>query len=605
VSDAQAYSNCHCLPHLTDAQTSIVKYVQERGVKIHAIVDVGAVFAGQENLAVAQRLLDILPVNQYPGVVFFDNLQSPGQWKILERSGRLLPKDQSPVLESEAFAFFDEPRCRGADLKLNSAAVAVLTLGKKMCKDTFMQAAGRMRNLGFGQKLVVVGTKDVMDQVRKNRSAVGSKVEAKHVLEWTMRNTCESNIAGLVSWAVQGLFHWTSSGNADMAVQDEVTSVHHLYGGAFLDVDVKEAVRVRLEHLHHQMSQAGVQVSEKANKMLCQLLEKVARYGGDAPTIRAVQGADEECERELDIERELDKEEEKEIPIAAPACEVDWPFHSILAAKSPTELPSQAGVLLLCDFIYKSLEPKSIARISWTGRVYGSGNFFKTVDDTQGHSSDSCLNNYLRLVDVGLFFPQKNEVLLISEREADVLIGNFWENTHSNVRAEHNGAGPILFHLSVIRNGQDKVVDGLATDMLTLNLSNHSDGIVPPARLTKYLMTRSKTDSSVPAETWLEDELLAEIQLFAGETVFSTESRRSALKGMLRQGNHQFGPQQQRLSSSAEPVFIVEMRGLSHCLPYSHLEQICKDVAREEDAMKMSLAIQKQQQQQQQREEDE
>ena len=66
-------------------------------------------------------------------------------WMILDKSHFCLPKDQSPIHERDTFALFDEPRCRGVDLKLRPNAVAALTLGQSMCKDKINHAAGRMR----------------------------------------------------------------------------------------------------------------------------------------------------------------------------------------------------------------------------------------------------------------------------------------------------------------------------------------------------------------------------------------------------------------------------------------------------------------------------
>lgn len=53
---------------------------------------------------------------------------------------------------------FDEARTRGADLKMSADVVAAISLGPKMTKDKFMQAAGRLRKLGRDQKLIIMAT---------------------------------------------------------------------------------------------------------------------------------------------------------------------------------------------------------------------------------------------------------------------------------------------------------------------------------------------------------------------------------------------------------------------------------------------------------------
>jgi hypothetical protein len=77
-----------------------------------------------------------------------------------------VPLQLSPIKPRDAFVYFDDSRCRGADLKLSPGAVALLTVGVKMCKDKLMQAAGRMRALGKGQKVQLLGGEDIAERVR-------------------------------------------------------------------------------------------------------------------------------------------------------------------------------------------------------------------------------------------------------------------------------------------------------------------------------------------------------------------------------------------------------------------------------------------------------
>ena len=127
---------------------------------MHAIIDCGALLAGTDLHEVAKNVLLILPHREFDGVLYYDNSEL-GDWVVLERSGRRLLKDISPITEKDAFAIFDEPRCRGTDLKLRADAVALLTLAPNICKDKLMQSAGRLRKLGRNQKLVMAGGSDV------------------------------------------------------------------------------------------------------------------------------------------------------------------------------------------------------------------------------------------------------------------------------------------------------------------------------------------------------------------------------------------------------------------------------------------------------------
>ena len=65
------------------------------------------------------------------------------------------------IPDHETFVLFDEARTRGADLKMSADVVAAISLGPKMTKDKFMQAAGRLRKLGRDQKLIIMATQEI------------------------------------------------------------------------------------------------------------------------------------------------------------------------------------------------------------------------------------------------------------------------------------------------------------------------------------------------------------------------------------------------------------------------------------------------------------
>ncbi len=125
---------------------NFLKRSLQQGNRVDALIDCGALLAGTTIFSVAHYLLNecLLKENSnLRGVTFFDKTMKPsGNWVIMDVSGRCTPKDQAPLSEAETFAIYDEPRCRGVDLKLDKDAIAIVTLGKNMCKDKFMQAAG-------------------------------------------------------------------------------------------------------------------------------------------------------------------------------------------------------------------------------------------------------------------------------------------------------------------------------------------------------------------------------------------------------------------------------------------------------------------------------
>jgi hypothetical protein len=234
-----------------------------------AIIDAGALLAGQSNLKVAQKIAYTFKcdgVSEFKGVLFFDNSSPNGQWMALEPSGRILPKNQSPVQESDAFAIFDEPRCRGADIKLKKTSTALITIGPRMCKDKFMQAAGRMRELESGQSLVITGSEFLFEEIRDTSDS--PEVTPLIVLEWTLRNTVKANVEGLIPWANQGLFFYTSQGAPELSLEDEKLSLEDYYGGSFHQVSICDAIGIAQKYHNSRIGDAASEITQKDKDLM-------------------------------------------------------------------------------------------------------------------------------------------------------------------------------------------------------------------------------------------------------------------------------------------------------------------------------------------------
>ena len=533
----------------TDA---ILDFVKDRNSSIGALIDCGAIFAGAKRKKIAEQILGSIPVqqNSLRGSLFFDDETG---WMIVERSGRVLPKGQSPVEEYDCFAFYDEARCRGVDLKLKTTVVAILTLGPRMCKDKFMQAVGRLRKLGKGQKLIIAGTSDVMAQVKKVSKQRNTRdIQAIHVLEWTLRNAIESNSAGILPWCKQGFFHATTYGISDLVVEEEPATLDHLYGGSFRNIDVAEAAIISGQQYVRRLQDSGGKLSDASSRLIESINRRSRKYGNG--TVQLVQGTDEECERELELEREVEQEEEVVIPKVQPLVETVWDIKRIFFAQKPSDLPQEARIHLLSDFLNSRLDRNSIDRLRWENRIFATTNFFVTV-----HSGK--LNNFLRIVDTFLYFVDSATVLLLSEQEADTALEMMRHELEDNLRSPK----VVLLHLSFARAAVDKKFLGVSPGAMTL-----AAGLSPYKAMPNKAIFKSK----------LPSQLLACLQLFAGETVFPSPDLQLAVKKIV-EGNkddalHADPPVE-------EASKLVQMRGYSHRLDYSDLERICNEISREHE----------------------
>ncbi|CAM9858519.1 unnamed protein product [Ectocarpus sp. 6 AP-2014] len=217
----------------------------------HVLVDCGALLGRVSSKEAARFLLSSegrLP-ETFPGVVFFDASRGTaavgGEWMVLDRVGRSVALSGSPIRASEAFAIYDEARCRGADLKLSPDATALLTIGPKNGKDKVMQAAGRLRLLGrSNQSIVFVGTPDVSTKIEEvtGISDPDKIISSQDVLAYVMANTVLATKSGLLPWAGQGLHFSETFGRADRAEQLEVMTLDAAYGGAYRRISVHSAV---------------------------------------------------------------------------------------------------------------------------------------------------------------------------------------------------------------------------------------------------------------------------------------------------------------------------------------------------------------------------
>ena len=79
-------------------------------------------------------------------------------WKVYDLNSREFIGKGTSVPDHETFVIFDEYRTRGADIKLNANAVAVLSLSPMLTKDSLMQAVGRLRKIGRNQKVIILLT---------------------------------------------------------------------------------------------------------------------------------------------------------------------------------------------------------------------------------------------------------------------------------------------------------------------------------------------------------------------------------------------------------------------------------------------------------------
>lgn len=308
----------------------LLRCVGNEGANV--LIDCGALLGRISSQEAAAFLLSAeggLPEGCH-GVVFCDSSRGTaafdGTWMVLDRKGRSVPLNESPIRASEAFSIYDEARCRGADLKLSPDAKALLTIGPKNGKDKVMQAAGRLRLLGRSrQSIVFVGTPEISAKIME-ATGVSDRgaIRSEHVLGYAMDNTVEATRSGLLQWATQGLHFSATFDRPERAEQDEVLTLDDAYGRAYRQVSVDSAVSVAIDQLHARFK-GDVHMPE----LLKGIVSRVGRYGKTASVARdAAMGG--ECEREMELEVEEEEEQERQVAKMSPREEVDWAYDTVV-----------------------------------------------------------------------------------------------------------------------------------------------------------------------------------------------------------------------------------------------------------------------------------
>ncbi|ETK77423.1 hypothetical protein L915_16303 [Phytophthora nicotianae] len=380
--------------------------------KAQAFIDTGALLAGVANHDAAKFLLE-QDEFAFAGVTYYDSREEINCWVIAEKARRIeVPLKKSSMLEKETFVIFDEARSRGSDMKLLADAAAVLTLGPKLTKDTLMQGAGRMRQLGCNQSLWIASFDEVAQSILQISGQHDiSSISAIDVLNWVMDNTKTEAMRGLLEWAGNGIHFRKTQLNRDKELVDEDWELETLYREKLHVGKIAKVIQ----------SKALTAFKDSVDDLVTQICSQGFVYGLDDEV--CVTSHTDECERELQVEEEVQQERELEVVKCSPMREKRWAYDRILQAQSVEDLQGVIQVLEITHFIRRSISPKEMGDLEWSStHIFGTTNFFTTI---KTRNDGGCLNEFLRVIDVVLVF-KNGDVLLVSECEADHILELLW-----------------------------------------------------------------------------------------------------------------------------------------------------------------------------------
>eukprot|EP00761_Pharyngomonas_kirbyi_P006952 gb/GECH01006961.1/.p1 GENE.gb/GECH01006961.1/~~gb/GECH01006961.1/.p1 ORF type:complete len:2802 (+),score=553.19 gb/GECH01006961.1/:1-8406(+) len=450
-----------------------------------ALIDAGALMAGTTEKQIYQYFLKRTQDSstlQWRGIVFFTSGEG---WKIATRDS-ISVLHQSPTKEREAFVYFDENHCRGADMKLQPDALGIMTIGPNTTKDKLMQAAGRMRQLDAQQKIkfaLIPPIKDRINALSQDQFNSSDGLNSKQLLQYVIHNTMEATKNGIVQWAYKG-FHYSNTSKSDEFIPlDEKIDLETLYGKSSTPENLKENLIQKKE----EFSRIEADYSLNVDQEMVQEIEEKANALVHSNV--SVNNTDEECERETQRESEREQQVESEVLKKDPLFEKEWNFQMTLGCSSITSINNEFDSFChLSDFVEQCL-PK-LKPIKWNKtQIYVTQNFTKPV-----HFKDN-ISRYLRPIDAMLVYPD-GAVLLLSEFEAEWFLKDAWNQEFKRV--------------------------------WFVNYCYARDHYTDPSHPPPLAISNSR-------ETvfYISHKSMAALQLFDGETKFQSDSLCKALQSIL------------------------------------------------------------------------
>eukprot|EP01080_Neovahlkampfia_damariscottae_P011886 gene11886-5213_t len=400
--------------------------------KANALIDTGSLLAGISNDVAAQLMIQDSSFNsQFRGVCYFNT--NDGRWVIIDgKTRKITERNISHIPEKDTFVIFDEARTRGADMKLNFNAIALITLGEGITKDKFMQGAGRMRKLQYEQKLRIISLPNIADSVLSL-----SEVENEYLpglLPWIITNTQLNTIKGLHLWMKHGLEFERSKKDPTKAEIDENWELEAAYAGNIENVTYHDYICER--------------VSED-EKELEPIVKKIEIYGKENYMTKS--SCTEESEKEVQIIQETQEETEKEILIAQPRMEKSWDYQSILK-KHFSVFKIDPTILTWSDVSQLFTDQLKSLNLS---HLYCTKNFMLTT------KYENDIDQYLRYGDFILYFVPFKRAILISDFEANSIRELLWETQTSSV---------LLTNLFMIKDG---IYNGMSLGARNVQIPEH------------------------------------------------------------------------------------------------------------------------------------
>ncbi|KAH7109116.1 hypothetical protein B0J11DRAFT_449300 [Dendryphion nanum] len=392
-------------------------------LRIRVLIDAGAQILEMSNEQAAKIWLGI--DKAAPAAVYFNKHDIAC---VRYRQGTTMPLLVSPFAEdlSDVLVYIDESHCRGTDLMLPEHARGALTLGMSLQKDTLIQSAMRLRQLGTTQSVCFFAPPEVNQSIIDiTKIHPAQKLDSAHVIHWLLHSTCEQLESLSPLFYTHGMeFCRRTQGALDSL--DYLTNPNHKIG--YLKV-LRQQERQSLIQLYEPKiktltieNQAVTYTAPRLKAFTNELSARRRAFRDTGNAVHASALQEVEQQREVEVEVEVEKVREVQRP--------NWyrPFlferldHYIVKFVTTGHLSPRhsAGYDHMFDFLKRTAagQKHGVMKPKDHSRLYLTREFSLTVRCPPNKPDDS----FLRPVQWLLWSIKNEEALLLSPEEAELII---------------------------------------------------------------------------------------------------------------------------------------------------------------------------------------
>ncbi|RYO94253.1 hypothetical protein DL763_004139 [Monosporascus cannonballus] len=402
--------------HKRLSEVSFLQVLKSHNIRV--LIDAGAQILEMNNLELAETWLKL--DGQARVALFFDGDRP----YIVSKQGAKTPLLASPYADnlSEVLVYLDEAHTRGTDLKFGPQAKAALTLGLGQTKDSLVQAAMRLRQLGTTQGVTFFAPPEVNQSIRdicmkKDTEKVDSKDVDKPAATSGRLPRCKSLQPLFYAQGVDFCNRMQAAADfPDFLGDDEQR-------GAYVAA-IRQTERQTLQQLYAPQTKVkakptGIRSNPQIAKFTRELENRRKEFQDSGQAVHA--SALQEVEQEREIEYEVEAVRQVKKPTAYTPHMFPGLHRDLETFARTGRMPAGASCFV---HVLRSLARTSLGRKYKVNQGASSSQLFVSTEfeKTVKLVIESANDNFMRPVNWILYSPTPEAAVIITPEEAEIIL---------------------------------------------------------------------------------------------------------------------------------------------------------------------------------------